>query len=622
MGAETGARAFNLKLLSENVPDVSSIEALLGGIIKPGMTDEEKCKAVWRVVYEHRFWRPSSCGKYGWGGTDPILNLNCFAPTICQQDSEMLCGLWTQLGYDVRMWQLGWHTTSEVHYGGSWRHFDATMGQITKVSSEGDITSVTERHKRKGYRKWMRDNSYVSHSEGYLIGHSMGMTFRRGESFTRYWRPLSKERDYWVPASNGRRPEDGFRRGKSRMAQTMKLKPRRFEAMPSDAAYGNGVWTFKPDLAMADWKDLTEESVNVTVARDRGGAWLQPIRAGRGGHVIFRIRSPYIISGGWVRGKAAVAQGGEVKLLVSTTGGATWKNIWSSSAEGGKIEAPLREAVSGKIDWLLKIELSAPRSAKDARFGDLAIETIVQLNPFTLPALKLGETEVTVAAGEQIDRLTIIPNLGSPGYRDYIVEERNVVTAREGDQETWVNGICAKEPDKEAYVVFKVKTPGPMKRVRWGGRFQGGVTSNKLYYSLDGKTWKEKAFSFGQALKEVRNVRRGAIANYETLDSLPEGTDTVWLKYWTHRKSPLKERCHLYFMRGLRIDADYATPHAGKSPLPCDVTYCWTEFDGDKESEKTHTEKIASYPHSYKVRVAGTKEPIMKWVRMQLTDPK
>ncbi|RPI64631.1 MAG: hypothetical protein EHM48_00455, partial [Planctomycetaceae bacterium] len=51
---------YKLKIISDVTPDVTSVDALLSQIIKPGMTDEQKCAAAWQVVFQGRFWSPSS----------------------------------------------------------------------------------------------------------------------------------------------------------------------------------------------------------------------------------------------------------------------------------------------------------------------------------------------------------------------------------------------------------------------------------------------------------------------------------------------------------------------------------------------------------------------------------
>ena len=102
--AEEEDTLFNLKVVSDTVPDATSAEALLKDIIKPTMTDEQKAMAVWQTVYHSRFWNPSSRGnlRFDLGGSDPIIIMNCFSPTICQQDAENSIALWEMMGYSGR----------------------------------------------------------------------------------------------------------------------------------------------------------------------------------------------------------------------------------------------------------------------------------------------------------------------------------------------------------------------------------------------------------------------------------------------------------------------------------------------------------------------------------------
>ena len=153
--------------------------------------------------------------------------------------------------------------------------------------------------------------------------------------------------------------------------------------------------------------------------------------------------------------------------------------------------------------------------------------------------------------------------------------------------------------------------------MRFGGQFLGGNDTNKLYYSLDGKAWTEKEFTYAQAPKVSANPRRSVIADYETVDSLPEGTRAVWVKFWFRRNGPIKDPYKLSLATALRVDADYV-PVVGGTPAPVDVIYHYVERHGDRQVEKTHVQTIRQYPTTYKVTVAGDKEPFMRWVEVRL----
>jgi len=627
--AEDAAALYNLKVTTDNTPDVTSTEALLAEIIDPQASDEDKCMAVWEVIYLNRFWNPSSRGnlRNRIGGTDPILTLNCFAPTICQEDAEMAIALWSLLGYSTRMWQLGWHTTPEVFYGGRWRHFDPTLGVITR-DEFGEVDSVTTRtdYWREEYYgqqyPWMSGSAYVSHTEPFVLGHTMGLTLRRGESLTRYWYPLSTESDYYCPGNNGARPSDrgptdGY--DKTYLEMAMELAERRFEILPYDAAYANGVWLFEPDLELPNWSDLLADSENLSVGSEDGKSYLHPAQAGLPAEAVFRIKSPYVMAGGWFTATARCgAAGDSVVVLASTDGGKTWTEYWRRDTPGQQqVQIRLHAIVNCQFDCLVKIVMTTPNGPQSVRVRDLRFETFAQNSPFVLPVLKLGQTDVTVSLGQQQERLTIVPPLDSPEYRNYIEDESNIVTAREAGQSSWVHGICAQTPGQESYLIIKVETPGDMSYLRWGGRFTDDNTNNKLYYSYDGQNWQEMPWSYSQGPENTENSNRSRVAIYEELDSLPQGTRTVWLKFWFYRSSG-QSGSSLQLSTGIRIDADYAPPGQGDPP-PIEITYCWSEFHGQTEVPVTHTQQISSYPTTYSITVGGTAEPIMKWLKVHQT---
>lgn len=616
---------FNLKVVSENVPDATSTEALLADIIKPGMTDEEKATAIWRVVYHSRFWNPSSRGnlRLDFGGIDPILRMNCFSPSICQQDAENCIALWELAGLAGRMWQLGWHTTPEVWYDGAWRHFDPTVGRITK-DRNGKIASVTLDRSRGGGRTWMRPNSYISTTEGICLGHRMEFTLRREETFTRYWRPLGKDPDYWCASSDGKRPDNRERRGRRRLAKAMEVTERRFEPMPDDAAYGNGRWVFEPDLTRANWRQYLEYDENVAVTEGSSmysysSSQLQPVKPGKEALAVFRLRSPYVFSGGWVSGFFSVSKGADrLEVQASTDGGRSWRTLWrKKTTRAHNHTIGLRPVIGGKFDCLVRIRMFAAKDADDVRVGNLKFDTLVMNNPFMLPALKLGKTKITVAAGPQLDTLAIHPCMATAEYRDWIVDESNTISSLEADLPGWQAGLCCVKPGKESYVVFKVATPGELRRLRWGGRFFDDNETSKLFFSFDGKKWHEQPWTYEQRIKDTPNGRREHVSIYEVLDKFPKGAKCVWLKYWFLRPASAKEKHELLLTPGIRIDADYTPASRGKRP-PVEVTYCWTQYEGGVATEKTRTKVIDKYPTDFSIVVKGDKEPTMNYVSVRL----
>ena len=589
-----------VKLVSEVEPDMTSIDTILKAIIKPGMNDEQKCVAVMRFVTSHIFWGPSSAGR-DFGVHDPIALLNCYVATICQQDAAVLCpALWTALGYDVRYWQLGGHVTSEVYYGGKWRNLDSTFNRIYR-NSDGSVASVKEKN-----RMYKPEKSKVPPWDEFEIGHRMDINLRKGESLTRYWAPLSKDKDYWRPTSRGKAPRSNPEKRRS-LGKKVKKKPYRIGSL--SRAYANGVWLFEPDFSDADWKDIVYRQENIVAPKSKDG-FLKPA-PGKTGTLVLRVFTPYIITGGWLEAEFTRKGADSAAVSISNNNGCTWKEAWKGAQEGAeKIKLPLRKYkfAGGRFWYLVKIEM------KGGSVGvkNIKLQTIVQVNPLSLPALKNGENIISFDIGEQTERVTFYPDTTEPEYREQIIEEKNIGYSRELGHEKWVRGLCVKKPLKEAYVIAKVTAPGDVKYANFGGWLsKKGV---KLFYSFDGKNWKEKKPSYKYTYLKSESPN-ALIAYYENVSPLPPKTRTMYFKYTFWKEEPT-ELCQLWVGRSLRADLDYVPKGLGKFH-GAKVTYCWVEETGGKQEEKQRSVAIKSVPRKFKVNVGGKEKPLMKWVKIE-----
>ena len=597
-----------VKLVSEAEPDMTSVESILKGITQPDMTDEKKCLAVYQFVHRHRFWYPSAAAmQNGRAVNDPVLQANCYATLICQQDAAITGALWAGLGYDVRYWQLKGHTTGEVFYGGKWRNFDATLGRYRRDKNReiGGVSLTQGRMYKPGI-------SYVVPYDDYEIGHRMDLTLRRGETFTRYWYSLSRERDYFRPGGRtGRFPDD--KKGQRRdLASIVRKKPYRIDTRR--AGYCNGLWVFKPDLSDRRWSEVFESAENVRVS---GRALLSAEVPGKSAELVWRMRTPYIITGAWVEGEFLTGgAAGALKLSVSTNGGATWREI--TPVKAGKQKFALRGHVAGKFSYLVKLAMKGAPESVGVR--DLSCTTVVQANPLSLPALQRGQNKIRLSTGEQVETMTIYPNLSTPEYRARVLKESNIVTAREQLQEKWLRGLCAAKGGKESTLVYRVTAPGDVRHVRWGGRFRATKDDlNEMHYSTDGKTWKQQPMSSRWTYPRS-TTPNWYIAYSETTGGFEKGTRTVFLKYRFRRPVPKKDPAELHIGTSIRIDVDYVPP-ARTGPAPLEVTYCWAEGDEKNPVEKTHTELARTLPHTYTLTIDGEEKPLMKWVRMRIASP-
>ena len=100
-----------------------------------------------------------------------------------------------------------------------------------------------------------------------------------------------------------------------------------------------------------------------------------------------------------------------------------------------------------------------------------------------------GRTTISVGAGEQSESIVLWPDLSKPRYKDYVVDEKNVV---QPEQRGYQASLCAKRGGEEAYVVFRIDAPRNIIGVTYGGRFynRGREGHVDLLHSFDGgKTW-------------------------------------------------------------------------------------------------------------------------------------
>ena len=84
-GVDTVGVVCHIRLNSDNVPDVSSLEAWKRAFIKPDMTDQEKAIAAWRTtaMFQHQDVPPLEFLHNELGVQDPIKIFNVYGYSFC-----------------------------------------------------------------------------------------------------------------------------------------------------------------------------------------------------------------------------------------------------------------------------------------------------------------------------------------------------------------------------------------------------------------------------------------------------------------------------------------------------------------------------------------------------------
>ena len=81
----SGGRVNNLKVLSDKVDDVTTVENILKSFVRPGMTDQERARAIWTAVvkYRHQTAPPDEFLAADWEAHDPVKIFNVYGYCMC-----------------------------------------------------------------------------------------------------------------------------------------------------------------------------------------------------------------------------------------------------------------------------------------------------------------------------------------------------------------------------------------------------------------------------------------------------------------------------------------------------------------------------------------------------------
>src|SRR5207248_7653942 len=133
-----------IKVLSDKIEDVSSMEAWKKSFIKDGMTDEQKAMAVWTTVVKFR-QQDTPPDEFLVDGNvhDPIKTFNVYGYGMCCCASSNIEALARYAGLPARGRIINTHSVPEVYWDGAWHLLDASL--ITYFPKpDGKLAGVDE----------------------------------------------------------------------------------------------------------------------------------------------------------------------------------------------------------------------------------------------------------------------------------------------------------------------------------------------------------------------------------------------------------------------------------------------------------------------------------------------
>jgi hypothetical protein len=608
----------HVKVLSDKVADISSLEAWKKSFIKDGMTDEEKALACWRTAasFQHQDSPPVEFLAHEETVCDAIKLFNVYGYGFCSMASAEVASLARHVGLQARGWGINSHSVSEVFWDGAWHLLDASLinyfkkpdGKIASVEEliaattewyaqnpgfKGNPEKLVAFHREGGWQGWRKGPELLKTSPtmdetgwwpakthgwyatmqeydgtgggaggkaflyeyGYSQGYQVNLQLRPGERITRNW----SNKGLHVNMKGGGAPGCmTMKTGQDSLVYT----PKYGDLAPGRV--GNGTHEYAVPVTTAAYRAgaLSADNLEETRAAVKDGS--------KPGALVVRMPSSYV----YLSGKLAFKASGAVAVAFSDNHGLDWKEIARGS---GAQEIDLSPHVFRRYDYRLRFELQGKGTALES----LRISHDIQHSQRPLPALAQGSNTITFSAGPPEGTVTIegSTNPQNKGkqlvYTDFHPEVEGM------EKGLWIAG--------KGHVTFPVSTPGDLVRIRFGSHYRARDARDGFDYQVSfdgGKTWK-------------------------TADRAPGGTGHGFCKYVTFADVPPGRREALVRFSGtsrnatgilgFRIDADYKEPFGGFRPVK--VTYSWDEAGQAKENvfvarkpQETYTISCAAKP--------------------------
>ncbi|MFQ6131529.1 MAG: hypothetical protein ACE5R4_05800 [Armatimonadota bacterium] len=425
------AEVRNIRVTTDRTVDSWDCQSIVESLSKFGMSDEERCIALWeyvfRSMFHHQTPKDFGPGEEGRPYTlDAIKLLNVYGFSLCTPYAVTLGSLFEAAGFpaEVVHFANGGHTIVQVQYDGSWHAFDPMMGWFVytkeprKIASLEDIKrdpSIMLDAAREGRAstpfvpcgdepKWLAEGAETWKSYGpnsvNKPRHTMDYSLRPGETLTRQW---DNEGVYWSP----RTPADRL--------PVHSCPLRRDQACPQFALYwqpyvkelgGRPVCRYWSTSRLEYEPNLEGESFLQGVVRHNNLAYkaqdgkdpaLRPAQAGQPASVVFSVASQYCLADVTLEVTTVRGDDDTIAVSVSTDGGTTWRALGKVEDTGEKqLKQKLTSLVGGHYGYWVRFDMQAQGATTDVGLSRLKFVNILMANMYSFPSLVAGDNHVTV----------------------------------------------------------------------------------------------------------------------------------------------------------------------------------------------------------------------------------
>lgn len=419
LAVPTASREYAPRVLSPHNADAYSMKTFAEYAKWKELEGDARVLAIYKYLSDKRTGLyPMGAG--AWEGNDdmyeygyirdPVKMINVYPVGYCDMLGPTLAGIFADMGVgETRTVNLPGlhHVFTEVRIGERWAYVDLDLRGIF-LREDGKLASTEDARREpslwdhpSGPRFFPMDNleslqkAYAESPVRYRYGVQMGgatmdYVLRRGETFTRWWKP---QEDRWHHHASYH----------ERLRSVLEREPKGPKCKHGSAytvhTRGNGRFVYRPDLTSrsVDYLDGVYHDFNV----NPGPSGLTLAEAGSG-YTVFEVRTPYVIVprvGKYEtkeddRGASVVTIDAEgVQLEVSVDNGLTWNAVPCITGR-----ADLTSQASGRYGYLLKITLEGEPG--EAVVRSLEITTWVQVHPASLPSLRRGRNTMRYVTGD------------------------------------------------------------------------------------------------------------------------------------------------------------------------------------------------------------------------------
>ncbi len=603
----------HVKILTDQVEDVSSMEAWKRSFIKPGMTDAQKAQAVFATVlkFRHQDIPPNEFLLAEAHVHDPIKTFNVYGYGQCCCASSNIEALARYVGLQARGWAIINHSVPEVRFDDAWHLMDASL-MTTFPKPDGALASVDEitagvmawyvQHPEfKGDEaklgKFMRDQGWKNGPEvlahcpsydgngwlpaathgwystmqeyadrgkcflyeyGYVQGYEVNVQLRRGERLVRNWSNHGAHVNQSEGGSNG--VIDGVV-GKDQL----RYSPALGDLAPG--RIGNGTISYEPSLVDGGFRAGALVADNLAAGAEVAGkgAAMRLADPAKPGVYVVRMPCSYVYLGGALDFTAEIGEHESIAVAISDNNGLDWKDLATVTTQGA-FHLDLTPSIRRRYDYRLRLTLVGARVGLD-RF---AITADIQHSQRALPALRAGANTVAFSAGADEGTITCEGDIDE-GHAD-----KNLVVDAFHPVTDHLSGSPLRVDGRTGSITFKLATPGDLARLRFGCHYRARDAKDgwDLQASFDG----------GASFTTVAHAPGGVAGNclYVSADA-PKGMREAQVRFVG---TQVNTTCLLDY----RIDADYREPRGGFAPVQ--VTYVWSE--GGAEKRDVHIARTAT----------------------------